>query len=188
MSKTDGSAENVSKRKKADGKQKTTRTARACAAAAELRVAETVRMICDGQSIAQIRKHFRKKYGLQRRQTLHYVALARVRMRSELEGDVRDLAAKHYAIYMGVVADPHASIRDKLNAMKQADQLLGLRGPIKITTASAGNEAIYRKALEGMTRDELRVLAKANRRLKEVVAGQTTVDAVSVTERPLVPR
>lgn len=129
----------------------------------EERVELTYRLLSDGLRKSDIKQALKDSYGVCARTAENYLARARELQLLELreERDVHRGGA--LAFYRRIIADPTASIREKLLAQQQIDKLLGLAVPIRVamqiretTEVQTNNE--FEEALERASLEQLAMM------------------------------
>jgi hypothetical protein len=146
---------------------------KATAAEHRQRVDYTLAMLVKGHRKSFIKDFFRKNYGVGARQVERYLRLARDRLVQSTERDRAELVAESFAFYMSVMqgAEGETSVRDKLQARKQADDLLGLAAPTKIATTTVAGQDLYAGVVQELSNEELDVLERIAQRHAALLTG-----------------
>ena len=137
----------------------------------EKRVDECVDLLTGGRRKHEIVDRFHRRYGVGWRTTARYLARARGEMLNRLQKPREEFRAESLSFYESLIAAKASTIREKLLARQQIDELLGLNAPRR--TEMSGPEgkpipvekppfdfAAYRKVWEEvfgqMSTDQLR--------------------------------
>ena len=89
-----------------------------------------------------------------------------------MAGSNRDqLIAESFGYYMTVIKNPNASQKDKNQARKQADELLGLNAPKKIAPTTPDGKNPYQAAVKQLSNADLQLLANLKERSSQIVSG-----------------
>jgi hypothetical protein len=84
-------------------------------------------LLASGRLKSQIKRALRKQYGdLDHRTIERYLARAREQILLAIHAEKVHQRAYAFALYCSVLADPKASVRDRIAAQERIDKLLGL--------------------------------------------------------------
>lgn len=126
----------------------------------EQRIELTYRLLSDGLRKSDIKQALKDSYGVCARTAEAYLSRARELQLIELREE-RDIhRAGALALYRRMLADPTATIKDKLLAQQQIDKLLGLAVPMRVAmqireTDEAPRRDDFELALEHATIEQL---------------------------------
>jgi hypothetical protein len=120
---------------------------RATKAEVEERIRIVEKMLAQGYTKSMIKRFFRETYDIRARQCERYVSEARRRLLEETKIDRGELIAQSFEFYMSVLRSTEATVKEKLDARRKADELLGLIAPRKIAPTNADGDQTYGAAV-----------------------------------------
>jgi hypothetical protein len=143
----------------------------------EHRIQHTMELLVAGRQAWEIRRLFKQEYSgrdgkpISRRTIDRYLSLARERLLKSIDIPPEELRSQLVALVHQTLTDPAATVRDRQRGCKLLADLLGLKAPLMIAQTDTSGNDLYREALQDLSLDELRVLAKAHERAEQLARG-----------------
>lgn len=135
-----------------------------------------IRLFAEGRTEKQVRSALRRMprgpglKPLSGRTVTLYIARAKKEMRDHLNREKWELVDEAYFGYLAIIQDAQTSTRDRLTAMKQKDDLLGLQGPREVALVTKDGEDVLQAAIARASVDQLRTLDAFGRLIEETEA------------------
>lgn len=114
-----------------------------------------------------------------KRSSQNYISRARDELCKEHDISDVEMRAQLAAIIRRDMNNVEATIRDRQSGVKILMSMYGLKAPQKIALTDIAGNDIHREALEGLTIEELKVLAKAQDRMEAL--SQATVEGTVIS-------
>lgn len=127
----------------------------------EKRVELVLKMLISGYRKSLIKTVLKQRYGVTARTVENYLSRAKQILLLELKEERDDQCARSLAFYRSVLSDATAKTKDKINAQRRIDLLLGLQAPTRVAlTDPEGNTPAAPTIqvgvdLSGLSTDEL---------------------------------
>lgn len=143
------------------------------------RVYQALKLTIDGLSKSDIKRAFKKQYGVGSYQVERYLRLARGLAIKNAKKSHEELVAESYATYRGILADKGATNKEKIAAQRSIDRLFGLPKPFKVAPVMPDGKSPFRLAVDTLSSDQLESLVAAMQAAEQhsaLVAGVTSAN------------
>lgn len=136
------------------------------------RTAYCERMLIEGYRKGEIKRFFKRQWGLSASQIEKYIRRARDNLVQALDCSREELIADAYGYYMQILHDKNADANVRLKARQSADRLLGLRAPIKIAPTTPDGDEPYRMVVEQLDTEDLENLMRIRDKMRDIATGE----------------
>lgn len=128
-------------------------------------------LIIEGRTKSYIKNFFKMKFQLRFRQIERYIRAARAQLVTLVNEDPQFLIAQSLGFYFSMMQDENVHPREKIKAREKADELLGLKSPIKIARTNSKGEDPLGKEIKGLSTDDIKTLISIGERAAGEIAG-----------------
>ena len=88
-----------------------------------------------------------------------------------LKTDHDTLVSESYQFYLSVLKNPNATQKEKIEARRRADELLGLNAPKKIAQTTPDGKNPYKETVKALSTEQLELLTKLQERSSQLSTG-----------------